>query len=201
MSMKVLTDKTGFPLVTMEELGTFHILPITKFQFEMFISETNRYGDNWYSSILKLNPRISYKYFDEKNYERIFTTGVLPEEALDFARWLGEGFDLPTIDEWRGFYRLLKGDIRFESLTSNSNISARAFTELQKLKMFLSTPLKFTLMKDGLVEWVRRNDKYVGLGSPRNSFHPNAWNPLTDEVRVINITERLFYFGFRLIRR
>lgn len=195
--MKIVIDKTGFPLIKIGNLGSVHLWPVTNVQFERFICETNRFEDTWYDSILKLNPRVSYKYFDKQNYEGLFVTGVTPQEALGFARWLGEGFELPTVDEWRRFYRMLSDESIPEMPTSG--LSTSAYSIWLKLKGFLKGPRKFALVQDGIVEWAKKGDKHIGLGAPRSSFHPNAFDPLNDEVTPLQ--ERVFYFGFRLIRR
>jgi hypothetical protein len=52
-----------------------------------------------------------------------------------------------------------------------------------------------------VVEWVRQGQTWVGLGAPRPQFHPNLWDPLTNEVKPLRLDERLPYFGFRLVRR
>jgi hypothetical protein len=195
--MKISVDKTGFPLVEVKELGIINIWPITKVQFERFMSETNMFGDKWYDSLLRLNPRISYKYFDKNSYERLFLTGIKPEEVISFAHWLGEDFDLLTLDEWRSVYRVFG----FHSVPElpATGLSTPANTIWLKLRAFSKTLTGFALMHDGLIEWVRKGTNYIGLGTPRHSFLPNAYNPLNDEV--ILLEERLFYLGFRLIRR
>jgi len=33
--------------------------------------------------------------------EALFMAGLLPAEIKQFAEWLGDGFDLPTIETWR----------------------------------------------------------------------------------------------------
>lgn len=196
-NMKIYVDKTGFPLVGTKELGLFQLWPVTKIQFERFISETNTFGDKWYDSILKLNPRISCKSFDRNNYEGLFITSITPQEALSFAYWLGEGFDLPSVDEWRNFSQML----RTESLPELpvTGLSEHAAHIWRKIESFSKTPTKLALMQDGLVEWVRKGNRYVGLGHPRQCFHANAWDPLHDED--IPFEKRPSYLGFRLIKR
>ena len=100
--MRFSCDRTGFPLITVPEaMVAMHLLPVTKVQFERFLAEPNTYGDAWYEEVLTLNPRISYRQCTAENRERLFLTGIVPEEALAFARWMGDGFDLPTVAEWR----------------------------------------------------------------------------------------------------
>lgn len=181
-------------------VGVFHLWPVTKFQFEQFMWETNRYGDKWYDSILSLNKRISYRFFSETDYERLFITGILPEEAMDFARWMGEGFDLPSAAEWEKFYQFMNNR-KGLCLPLHLDLSPPASAVKQKAGKFLHTPLAFSFLQGGVVEWLKESSRFAGRGAPRSSFFPNAWNPLEDSIRVIDINERIFYFGFRLIRR
>lgn len=194
--MKIRADRTGFPLLEVKELGLISIWPVTKVQFECYMSEPNLYGDNWYESLLKLNPRMSCRDIDSACYERLFLTGIRPDEALQFANWLGEDFDLPTIEEWRSFYRISQKmrvpDAGVPSLSVDATSIWGSFGVKKTLR-------DFTLMREGLVEWVRDGSEYVGVGLPRSSFLANAYNPLND--KILRIEERVFCFGFRLIRR
>jgi hypothetical protein len=61
--------------------------------------------------------------------------------------------------------------------------------------------LDLSLLRGGLVEWVRRDQTWLGVGAPRPEFYPNLWDPLTNEVKPLHADERLPYFGFRLVRR
>jgi formylglycine-generating enzyme required for sulfatase activity len=201
---KLIVDKTGFPLAVVPGVGAFHLWPVTKFQYEQFMAETDRYGDNWYESILSLNKRISFKYFSEDNYEKLFITGILPGEALEFAGWLGDNFDLPTEEEWKIFYRFIdnQADIRFPT-----GLAAPASAIRQGLGKFLHTPKELSLLQGGVLEWVKGveghkgDSQYVGRGVPRSSFYPNAWSPLDASIKGINTQERVYFFGFRLITR
>ncbi|NIM13841.1 MAG: SUMF1/EgtB/PvdO family nonheme iron enzyme [Candidatus Aminicenantes bacterium] len=201
---KLIVDKIGFPLAEVPGVGAFHLWPVTKYQFEQFMSETNRYGDKWYEPILSLNKRISFKYFSEGNYEKLFLTGILPGEAMDFARWLGDNFDLPTEEEWKIFYRFInnQADISFPN-----GLSIPALTIGQKLAKFLHTPKELSLLQGGVLEWVKGTgghkggSEYVGRGVPRSSFYQSAWSPLDPSIKGINTKERVYFFGFRLIYR
>ena len=55
--------------------------------------------DAWRNTTV--NNRVSYLY-------KIRQAMIDKEEALAFARWLGEGFDLPTVKEWRAIYTALR---------------------------------------------------------------------------------------------
>ena len=68
-------------------------------------------------------------------------------------------------------------------------------------QLHIRTLADYTLMRGGIVEWVRRDKDLVGLGVPRPEFHPNLWDPLTNIIKPIRLDERVPYFGFRLVRR
>lgn len=197
--MEIYVDSTGFPLVKMDGLGLMHLWPVTKVQFELFLSEPNEFGDIWYEMMMKLNPRVSFRYFKEENYEMLFMTGMFPAEAIQFAKWLGNDYDLPTVSEWRSFYRKMKDEEAMDMPANNLSLTAKVIW--QRLASFTNNMLHFSLMDNGIVEWVRNNGSYVGLGAPRHHFHPNAWNPLLDSIKVIHAAKRIHYTGFRLLKR
>lgn len=202
--IRLTLEKTGFPMAVVTDVGDFHLWPVTKYQFEQFMSESDKYDDKWYHSILSLNQPIPYNSFSEKNYERLFMTGILPAEAIDFARWLGDHFDLPTGEEWKKFYCAINNEV--DIFLSPYGLSTPAITIREKMAGFQRTPLKYSFLQEGIVEWVKEKkdkeyNRFAGRGAPRASFFPNTWNPLDDSIQVININQRIFYFGFRLIRR
>jgi len=202
-------DRLGFPMMPLPDLSLeVHLLPVTKIQFERFIAEAdNDFGSNWYKDVLALNARVSYKHFTANNQERLFITGVLPEEALAFARWLGRAFDLPTREEWRAIYQAFT-DIPISAnhlqLKSSAAKPAHIILEnlLQDFPINDRTLVELTLMREGLVEWASTpTGTWVGLGQPRSTFFPNLLNPLSDEFKPLEADKRLYFFGFRLIRR
>lgn len=196
-------DKTGFPLILLDNFS-IHLMPVTRVQFEIFINETDSFPELW-----QLNPPISYGELDANNYERLFVTGATPEEALAFAKWLGDDFDLPTLDEWRKVYGQLQST--FIELPEPTGEPAKAFcnqlyaclprVHYLRDSSFKHLGLELSLMRDGLVEWVSCGNEYIGVGAPRNRFHPNTWKPLQDEIRPIHTGQRIHFFGFRLMRR
>lgn len=198
--IRILYDKTGFPLLKVWRVGAFHLWPVTKIQFRQYMAESGKYGDEWYQSVCSINEPVSPETFSQDNYERLFMTGVLPVEALDFAHWLGEGFDLPTEEEWKKLYYAVNGHL-FNFRLSQYALSAPASLLQEKFSRFLRTPLAYSFLQEGVVEWVKGEKGYVGCGAPRDSFFLNAWNPPDDVIRTIDSRERIFYFGFRLIRR
>lgn len=207
-------DKTGFPLIYISGLQV-QLLPVTKVQFERFLTEYRKFGDSWYENLLSINPRVSYRTFTSENREGIFITGLLPSEITPFIEWMGDGFRLPTLKEWRDiYYKLKKTTFKREMLENFilQSKSEQTKTIIEKLveqlthEMIYQKPrrdlnwLDVTLMYYGLVEWIKEGGRYVGVGAPRPSFYPNLWDPLRDVVQPLKENERLFYFGFRLIR-
>ena len=107
--MRLCCDRTGFPLLRLDALGLeVGLLPCAKVQFEAFLAEPDeRFGDAWYEAVLAVNPRDGWR-LPPAAEERLFLTGVLPDEALAFLRWLGPGFDLPSVQEWLEFDAMLR---------------------------------------------------------------------------------------------
>lgn len=202
--MLILSDRTNFPLIAIEEAGVeAHLLPVTKVQFAQFVEESQRVKDVEYQAMLSLNPAVAPKQFLIEEREQLFMTGVLPKEALAFARWLGTGYDLPTIKEWRAIYAALRREPPPRHTLLTDVVEGAAQTILQKFTEHLSlrSMRDFSLMEGGLVEWVRKGKNWVGVGAPRPEFHPNLWDALTNEVKPIHLDQRVPYFGFRLVRR
>ena len=198
-------DQTNFPLIAAEAVSMeVHLWPVTKVQFEQFVTETGEISKRQYQKMLALNPAVPVERFALDQRERLFITGVLPKEAQAFARWLGEGFDLPTVMEWRAIYAALRRtSLPIQDDLSSALVEGPAGAILDKFSARLParSMVDYSLMPKGLVEWARQGRKWVGLGAPRPEFHPNLWDPLTNEVKPIRPSERLPYFGFRLVRR
>jgi len=202
--MQFSYDRTGFPLIAVPSVGVeAQLLPATKMQFERFLAEPNDFGDSWYEGVLALNPRVSHRQLTTNDRERLFITGLLPEEALAFARWMGEGFDLPTVEQWRALYTALAAEsVPMRHWVPQASISSvRLVLDILMTQRRAHSLLDLSLMRGGVVEWVRQRNTWVGLGAPRPEFHANLWNPLEDMVRPIRVGERLPYFGLRLMRR
>jgi hypothetical protein len=197
-AMSIITDnKTQFPLLEIKEIGSLMLWPVTKIQFEMFISETNRYGDSWYDEILRCNPRVSYYQVSKKNYEQLFITGLHIHEVLSFSKWFGEDFRIPTVEEWRKIYGLICTQ---SCINPPSGMYYQAHKIWQKLRKISTSPIKFSMMQNGVIEWVRIGENYTALGAPRPAIYPNTFNPLTDFIKKFNQNERLNLLGFRLIK-
>ncbi len=202
--MLLTFDKTNFPLLVVERASIeIHLLPVTKVQFEPFVAETGELNQARYKKMLALNPRLTPERFSLEEREYLFVAGILPEEALAFARWLGPGFDLPTVKEWRTAYTVLGRTFLPHHDLSSKVVDGPAGLILDQFCALLEarTMREFSLLHGGLVEWVHHGRSWVGLGAPRPKFHAHLWDPLTHEIKPIRPDERLPYFGFRLVRR
>lgn len=202
--MLLTFDRTNFPLIAVEEVGVeVHLLPVTKQQFEQYVAGSGPLEQSRYQKLLASNPAVGPEESLLEVRERLFVGGILPAEARTFARWLGEGFDLPTVKEWRGIYNVFKRtSLPRRDLAAElaPGLVATFVAEWAK-QMPGSLMLDLSLMRGGLVEWARQGKTWVGLGAPRPQFQPNLWDPLDHEIKPLRPDERLPYFGFRLIRR
>ena len=182
-----------------ENIGSVTLWPVTKIQFEMYMTEVNQYGDSFYEEILQHNPRISYQQFHKKDYERLFITGLSLNEIHAFSKWYGKDFRLPTLDEYFKIYQAVDNQSRIVSPPDDISVPAKKIWDgMEKIS---KSPLQMSLLKDGFIEWVKNGSSYEGRGAPRSHVLPNALNPLKDPVRLIKSGERFGYLGFRLIRR
>jgi hypothetical protein len=202
--MLLQSDVFGFPMVSMPGVDlSVSLLPVTKFQFERFIAQENPYSDSWYDEILAVNPRCSWRRIDEKNREGLFITGILPSEALDFAAWMGNGFDLPHAWEWRQIFETMaRTRVGADPLQGFSgNPAAESIIDSLVTQVKPNNWAEMSLLRGGLMEWVRNGEVFGGFGVPRQEFLPNSFNPEVDEPRRPLPTERSRYFGFRLVCR
>lgn len=183
-----------------------HLLPVTKIQFETYISEPiPNFGTNWYHQILSLNPRVSHNTYNGEHRERLFISGLFPKEIIPFAKWLGEGYDLPTKEEWRETYRSFQNlpIPSFSAKLEKENIGLGIFRKIANSSA-TDRLVDASLMNGGLAEWVfsEESKSWVGLGKPVVDFYPNGLNPLLDEFKPLDASNvRLKFFGFRLVRR
>lgn len=204
MALNFILDPSGFPMVKLDKQNFFiHLLPVTRYQFERFIcaSPKKEYGDSRYEAIETMNPRVTPAKIDSSNYEGVFISGITPEEALDFLNFQGEGFDLPKVEEWQDAYRYLKNHAEF--VREFPEFSSEGITG-KILKRISELPGNFfdkTFMNNCLVEWVRDGKSFAGSGSPRSSFHENAYNPESEIWRPFNTNKRMRHFGFRGVKR
>lgn len=192
-------DKDGFPLLKIKS-GHLYLWPLTKYQFENIMASINSppFCDAWYEEVLKLNPRISPHEININNYENIFISGLLPSEVEIILKSFQENIDIPTADEWCEAYNCL-AQSDFESLPRyySQNLAGTIY---QALGNILRSPLEFSLMRFGLLEWVRVGHKWGALGEPRPSFHPHLWKPC-EEVIYPFLQQRSHLMAVRFLIR
>jgi hypothetical protein len=149
------------------------------------------------------NERISWRHCNERNYERLFMTGVLPAEAQRFAQWLGPGYDLPTVGEWRAIATTWAQAPPVLPDTHNS-LAANIGHKLYEIT-WPRTLLDQSLMTSGgVMEWVwdEHREHILWLGRPRTRFFGHTFRPLEHDPPAPRVTTgRLWFCGFRLVRR
>lgn len=216
--MELSQDRTGFPLIRVGALD-LGWLPVTKIQFEQFLCETAdaRFGPRWYDELLSLNPRVAPHETEASNYWRSFVTGVLPEEAESFARWMGEDYCLPTLKEWNeAFDHLMRSEpliIDWDEMLPHG--SRRCRTLLDRVLKAAAAAAKESayeqwradqmLMRLGVLEWVEvpGGQRWGGMGEVAPGLAGLLFDPTAGEPHrpYHPESERISFYGFRIVRR
>lgn len=205
--MRWSCDRTGFPVLELPEAkAAVHLWPVCKAQFERYLAEPAGPGDAWYEEVLAVSPRVSLRNADLESYESALLSGVQPAETQKFALWLGNGYNLPTVETWRVVDRALQSApldaVDAAALRESADLSrpAKQLLELV-LKLAPQTWSALSLMRGGVLEWVISGPKaFGGLGAPRPHFHSMIMNPQRDRPVQPLREGRHRYFGFRLVR-
>jgi hypothetical protein len=197
-------DASGYPLILVEPLDAYvHLFPITKPQFEKFIASGRKpgFGDEWYTELLELNPRLSYRSADISSPDGLFMTGVTTDEAADFSRWLGRSYRLLTADDWAvcsNWFAARDAVSLPDALRNSLSPDAAAIWGLVETQWLHghSTLQDLSLMNHGILEWVvERPGRYCGVGEPASSkLQRKAGDPVRPLGRLKNL-------GFRLCAR
>jgi hypothetical protein len=214
------TDPAGFPMVWVEAIPAWmQWLPVSKLEFERFLGETpdRRFDATWYDQLLALNPRVPPARISGESYLNALLTGILPGEAQRFAAWLGEGFALPTLDQWlrawwvlaalpaeRGLPAALVPGLGLaepvRTLVARMESAAAARPRRQR------TLADQMLLRSGVLEWVQESGppaRWVGIGEPPRTVRglprisPERGPVVPDRPEAF----RSHLFGFRLIRK
>lgn len=197
-------DASGYPLILVEPLDAYvHLFPITKSQFEKLITSGRKpgFGDEWYTELLELNPRVSYRSADISSPDGLFMTGVTTDEASDFSRWLGRNYGLLTAEDWAvcsNWFAAQDAVSLPDALRNCLSPDAVAIWDLVETKWLdrHSTLQDLSLMTHGILEWVvERPGRYCGVGEPALS---KLQRKASDPVRPLG---RLKNLGFRLCAR
>lgn len=205
--MRLFTDHLGYPWIEVDRTISVSLLPITKYQFEAYLTEPGGFSNSWYEQLLAINPRCSWRDFEDGSREQLFMTGVFPSEALQFAEWLGPEYDLPTADEWRRIdevIRGLKGTVLTDKELSRIKLSPIALWLVKRLVKLsrIQSWHGLTLMRRGIMEWVHVGERFGCHGAPRPNFWPVTHNPRFDSPQFPSKPNRRDkQCGFRLVRR
>lgn len=203
-------DPTDFPVLPLPRLGlAVQLLPVTKVQFEYMLGD-GRGDPVAYEEILQTNPRTSWRAAAGAP-AGLFLTGVRPEEAEAFGRWLGGGFRLPTDVEWKAIDAMLAdpanpANLRAAVASEMVHPAARAILSGLSVTTDAGTAAprwrQVGLFEGGILEWVRTRTGFGLHGRPRPSLYNLIHNPqIHDAVRPREVPPpRHPAFGFRLVR-
>lgn len=225
MNKPVTYDRARFPMIWVESVQAhLHFLPVTKIQFEYFLwdSASSSLDQAWLDRMYKLNPRVSPRQVDPRNYWRAFMTGVAPIEAEMYAQWCAGPeeevrYSLPTAADWQKAYKeLQERDANTWDPACLEQSPARAQTLFSQL---LACPARRTKLADlmffdgGVLEWVdttgersfggewggygQTHRNFVSSGPCLNRLFPVKAVPKSPEDNA----GRGAYYGFRLLRR
>ncbi|PJF22366.1 MAG: hypothetical protein CUN56_06355 [Phototrophicales bacterium] len=218
MELEIRLDNTGFPMVWMNSIGAYvQWLPITKIQIEYFLASTNDaiFDQVWYENILVSNARIAPTQIRPSNYWQIFTTNILPREAVRYANWCGRGYTLMMAAEWQQVYYEASnipydGSI-LQEVIKTKDIKERPKTLIERLARALPKAAgEFTLadvmlLRNGIMEYVFEDfdrNTFVGLGLTNPDFVGSFKRP--EDPQVLNNPSegrRMRNYGFRLMYR
>jgi len=220
-SLRFELDRAGFPMVWVDAINAYvHWIPVTKVQFEYFLCAVpdSHFDAGWYDEILYLNPRVAPNEIRADNYWNAFLTGVMPSEVQRYARWCGDEYTVPTLNDWFAAYTALKAlpPEPLSAFDSMGEVRERVRTVLTRLDSASRIALKEAgyertladqmLMRMGVMEWVEcrgRHFQWGGMGETFSSFYGGLFTPDHGQPHVPNNpeTERLHAYGFRLIWR
>lgn len=210
--MEIIYDRTNFPLIKIDPLNIFvHVLPVTKIQFERFLSDHYASPDSqgYTSSIIDLNPRISPRNFNADEAWKIFATALLPDEIARFTSWLGPSYRLPTRQEWittKEWLENINADVFQNAILELNGMNILANILIQKIFEVYSAKnaLDVCMQLNTIMEWTKDtlDSKQLALiGAPdRRLFSSLERTDYLSPMYPINYNKRIAYAGFRLIK-
>lgn len=217
----LMADPVGFPMIWVEEIDAYvHYLPVTKIQFELFLSETidGHFDADWYQRLCDLNPRVTPAGIRKSNYWNSFLTGILPEEVRRFARWCGEDYAIPRLQEWFTAYKALKRRPPEEvdwnrRLPASTERCRLLLSQIEKVSDATTREVGYDrtladqmLLRLGVLEWVEEPGAphpWGGMGELLPAFRGLLFTPDHGQPARPSHpeSERLDHYGFRLLHR
>jgi hypothetical protein len=219
LPLPLATDPTGFPMIWVEAIAAWmHWLPVSKLQFERFlqVAPDRAFDAAWYDQLLALNPRVAPARIRTENYDNALLTGILPAEAERFAAWSGEGFAIPSLEQWLLAWSALKSLPAERGLPAafSLRLEEPVHTLLLRIDNALAaatagfgrrTLADQMLMRWGVLEWVEQAGhpaRWAGIGQPLRlargvQVSPDRGPVVPDHPEAF----RSYLFGFRLIRQ
>ena len=214
-------DRTGFPMVYSNAINAYvSWLPTTKIQFEYFLCSQpdSRFDSTWYEKILAMNERVSPRDISAANYWNAFITGVKPSEALSYCAWCGDDFALPTLAEWNLVFAEFRDadPVPSTDVPGNDLPGPRAQTLVEQLSAasgksaadvgYTPSMADSMLLRSGVMEWVEYKEEglsWGGKGEPSPKFHGSLVSAADRQPSLPHNPEgdRLYYYGFRTIKR
>ena len=210
-----IEERTRFPLIQFVPGKSMGIWPVTKFQFEQFLIESESGNDDYYEKILKLNPRVSYRprsfKFFVKSIEGLIISGILYEEAVKYCEWLGPEYGVPTNSEWSLFEKFVANMIfPIEPPQGISDSAKEIWNNFAKMHCKEIDPQEvscsalygpiFSRIKYGVYEWIADSERNKGRGMPNQSFFKHAYT-VNEPIILIKPEQRHHFMGFRVIKR
>lgn len=212
----IILDKTGFPMMWVDNLDAYvHCLPVTKIQFEYFLCDapSSDFTEEWYDTVLTLNPRVSPRSVNRSNYWRLFLTGIKPSEIETYAEWCGEEYELLNASDWKSLFQgFIQKPVK-PDLYTGLTLGNRQATLLKKLSTAIQdlchdqvTQADQLLYRYGVMEWVRCSNfgqEWGGLGQTVAGFQSSMRTADMDSPEVPRNPHgnRMHYYGFRLLKR
>ena len=95
------SDRLGWPTLGDKQRTTWQLWPVTWWHFELFVADGGLANSD-YEAILSRSD-VKRPAIGRVTAKTAQLRGVSSEQALEFAKWLGEGWRLPTDDEWCQF--------------------------------------------------------------------------------------------------